>query len=969
VAKDESTYSGGAGHEEREPSGPLELAYLNLVRLKSGTLINGRYRLERLVGQGGFGIVFEALDETLGARVAVKFLNPRLTRNERKFLRVRREINLSRRISDERIIKVFSLESWREIQFLVMELAAGVSLRSLLEEKILLPWPEFKRIFLDIVGAVAVLHENGIVHRDLKPANILIDERQRVKILDFGLAKEVDDAERTSTVGEIVGSPHYMSPEQIRGLDAGFASDVYQLGLVLYRTLTGRHPFEHPSTMEVIFKQLHQRPEPLSLAKKGTPRLLRLGLAKALEKSPGRRFRDAGAMARFFGKERVSWPQRLRLLFSRRPLQWAMGFLALAALAALGYFASVGSHAVHALDYQGSSLEARNRFGVRLWRCDFSPFLVQYAYQTKNRFPIPSGWGIASEYRVNDLGEAPVSVAVLMPPSHPVFPASESISSAGLLCRRAIVDGDGRVLRQEPMVAEFEYDAYDYLKVVKPHAFLRLGTDSSGETDTLLTVQQYQSMYPFAMVFSRGLRKHVFTHPGTFAVTPLARNAQKASFMLFGLNNLIAHMSFIAEISFNAARDGDQLMRGIPNSAPDGHNIVPHEDLLLILPFRTRLLENRWPQQGRVRLSEEMQGDILEVDRAGRLDVQTKGGRRVFFDPPDTLRRVYALINLSYQEKMMKRNPGNALALITQAGSFPLQNPYLRSALAYLQGDLEIDTGEYSRGERSLQRALELYRNNIDASERLCEMDVLKGEPEAALRRLAGAYADSTEFWGFTSFGVQLFRGYVHLQMGMFSQADDEFAKLQFRLADLGALCRATGEVFRGEYGDAAAALRRLEKQPLGNVDLRELRLLLGRALLLTGTDPGRAKFLFDDISRNSLEYGPLAELSSCYCLARVGGAAEAGRSARQAFARLQERARGDFMTRLWLFYDAYVYGRIMDEAGDRAEAARGFRACVAANPHTELAARARRRLGMSTEGRQAPAQGKIQGRWREEKK
>ena len=111
-----------------------------------------------------------------------------------------------------------------------------------------------------------------------------------------------------------------------------------------------------------------------------------------------------------------------------------------------------------------------------------------------------------------------------------------------------------------------------------------------------------------------------------------------------------------------------------------------------------------------------------------------------------------------------------------------------------------------------------------------------------------------------------------------------------------------------------------------------------------------RAKFLFDDISRNSLEYGPLAELSSCYCLARVGGAAEAGRSARQAFARLQERARGDFMTRLWLFYDAYVYGRIMDEAGDRAEAARGFRACIAANPHTELAARARRRLGQAAE-------------------
>lgn len=963
MAENEGTFSGSGEHELREPSGPLELAYLNLVRLKPGTTINGRYRLERLVGQGGFGIVFEALDETLGAPVAVKFLNPRLTRNERKFLRVRREINLSRRISDERIIKVFSLESWREIQFLVMELAAGASLKSLLEEKALLAWPEFKGVFLDIVEAVAVLHANGIVHRDLKPANILIGERQRVKILDFGLAKEVDDAEKTSTTGEIVGSPYYMSPEQIRGLDAGFASDVYQLGLVLYRTLAGRHPFDSPSTMEVILGHLHRRPEPPAPATGGLPRFLRLGLDKALEKAPARRFRDAGAMARFFRLEKASWGARLAATLSRAGLKWALGAAALAVVAVLGYRASFGARAVHALNYQGSSLEARNRFGVRLWRRDFSPFLVQYAYQTKNRFPIPSGWGIASEYRVVEPGAAPVSVAVLMPPSHPVFPASESISSAGLLCRRAIVDEHGRVLRQEPMVAEYEYDAYDYLKVVKPHAFQRLGMDPGGETDMLFTVQQYQSMYPFAMVFNRGLRKHVFTHPGTFAVTPLARGAQKASFMLFGLNNLIAHMSFIAEISFNVSGSGNQLMRGIPNSAPDEHNIVPHEDMLLILPFRSRLLENRWPQEGRARISEEMQGDILEVDRAGRLRVQTKGGRRVFFDPPDTLRRVYALINSSYQEKMVKRNPRNALALITQACSFPLQNPYLRSALAYLQGDLEIDNGEYSRGERSLQRALELYRNNIDASERLCEMDVLKGEPEAALRRLAGAYADSTEFWGFTSFGVQLFRGYVHLHMGMFSQAGDEFSKLQFRIADLGALCQATGELFRGNYDDASAALLRLEKQPLGNVDLRELRLLIGRALLLTGTDPGRAEFLFDDISRNSLEYGHLAELSSCYYLARAGDAAEAGRSARLAFTRLRQRARGDVMTRLWLFYDAYVYALTMELANDRGEAARGYRACVAANPYTELAARSRRRLGQPAEERLPSAQGKRKGR------
>ena len=248
-------------------------------------MINDRYRLEKLIGQGGFGIVFEALDVTLNSRVAVKFLNPRLTGNEKKFLRVQREINLSRKISDERIIKVFSLESWQEIHFLVMELAAGRSLKSFLQEK-------GRRRLAGVQGDIPgdpgggrrSCIASGIVHRDLKPANILIDEAQQIKILDFGLAKEVDDTDKTSTVGEIVGSPYYMSPEQIRGGAVDFRSDVYQLGLILYRTLSGRHPFEHTSTMEVIFKQLNQRPERLG-AGGGRPAALP---ARRPGKSPGK---------------------------------------------------------------------------------------------------------------------------------------------------------------------------------------------------------------------------------------------------------------------------------------------------------------------------------------------------------------------------------------------------------------------------------------------------------------------------------------------------------------------------------------------------------------------------------------------------------------------------------------------------------------------------------------------------------
>ena len=941
----EGTFSGKTGQDSLEENGPLELAYLNLVKLKPGTIINERYRLEKLIGQGGFGIVFAALDQTLSSRVVLKFLNPRLTGNERKFLRVQREINLSRRISDERIIKVFSLESWRQIHFLVMELAAGRSLKSLLEEKCLLTWPEFKGIFLDIVEAVAVLHGNGIVHRDLKPANILIDERRRVKLLDFGLAKEVDDAEKTSTVGEIVGSPYYMSPEQIRGGVIGFPSDVYQLGLVLYRALSGRHPFENPSTMEVIFQQLHQRPEQPAPSTGGLPLFLRHGLDRALEKSPARRFRDAGVMAHFFRREKVSWRQRLLSAFRRGPLKWILAGAVLAVLAFLGYRATLGSRAVHHLRPQGSVLEARNRLGIRLWRRDFSPFIVFHAHQTGSSVPVPKGTGISAEYLGLRLNGAKVIFVLLALPADLVFPPERSIASDELMCQQVIVGQRGEILRREAFLSNIEYDAYDYIRVIKPYRVKLLASGKAGETDALLSVQQFQSMYPFAMVFMRGIKKYIYTNPGIFEVFPQGTIAGVSRFMIFGVNNLFSHMSFIAENGFASATTAGEIIKGIPNLQSDGRVNIPYVGVLYILPSQIRMIENRWKEEGRARFDEGSRGDIVDIHRDGRLTVRAKDGTRSYWDSPDTLRRVYTLFNDSYQERLKRCNLKNARDLIGQALEFPLQNPYLRSALYFLRGDLEVGLGHYAAGEAFLLQALQEYSGNNDVNERLCEMEMLRGEPEAALRRLEETFAGSSAFWGFHNFGVGLFKGYVFMHQGMFNKAADEFARLKLTLPGIASLGMATTDVFRGEYGAAATALRQLERQPLETVDLRELRLLLGRSLLLGQDDEARAHFLFEDIFRNSLEYGHLAEMSVCYLLARSGQTAEAARSARAAFARLLERARGDFMTRLWLFYDAYVYGRVMELVGDRREAGIGYRACVAANPYTELAERSRQWL------------------------
>jgi tetratricopeptide (TPR) repeat protein/predicted Ser/Thr protein kinase len=941
----DGTFSASPGHDRREGSGALELAYLNLVKLKPGTVVNERYRLEKLIGQGGFGIVFEALDVMLNAWVAVKFLNPTLTGNEKKFLRVQREINLSRKISDERIIKIFSLESWQDTHFLVMERAAGRSLKSLLEEKGRLGWPEFKGIFLDILEAVAVLHGNGIIHRDLKPANILIDDRQRVKILDFGLAKEVEDTEKTSTVGEIVGSPYYMSPEQIRGEAIGFPSDVYQLGLVLYRTLSGRHPFEQTSTMEVIFKQLNQRPELSAPQWSGLPRFLRFGLQKALEKSPGRRFRNAGVMADFFSHGTVSLWRRVHDAVRRRRLKWAFASSALAIVAFLAYQGTFGSRAVHALRNNGSRLEARNRFGVLLWQRDFAPLIVYHSMQTRIIAPPVPAAGFQSEKFSRLKDDKKAVMAFLTHAPDPVFPPGLSIASSPMGDQRVMLDQRGTVVSREPFPQEYEYEAYDYLKIIKLHSIKSLVADPTGEAAALVTIQQFQSMFPCAMIYLRGINKFVFTNPGTFLITPLAAVGTRVSFMLFGINNLAAHMLFVAEIGFDMSRDQDEVIRGIPNGNIDERSNIQQQNFLVLLPGQASLLENRWRETGSARFNDCANGDILELKRSGRLTVHKKTGSFSYADPPDILRRVYTLINSSYQEKVKKRNLEKALELIALAAAFPLQNPYLRSTLLSLRGDLEIGLGRFQDGEKTLAAALDFYPGNSDAKQRLCEIGLLKGDPLASISRFAAMNSEGQNFWGFSVFGDQLFKGCVYLQAGSFSQAADEFKRITHSNQSVAQFSLVTLGLFKGEYAAALNQLLALEKLPLGTVDLREFRLLLARAMLLNGTEPERARFLFDDIFRYSMDYGHQAELSCCFYLCADGQPLEAAKRARPAFAKLTQTARGDFMTRLWLFYDAYVYGRTMDLAGDRAEAARGYRACIEANPHTELAARCRQWL------------------------
>jgi tRNA A-37 threonylcarbamoyl transferase component Bud32/tetratricopeptide (TPR) repeat protein len=216
-------------------------------------------RLLYKLGAGGMGQVWLAEDETLARRVAVKFLSERLSQEPEAHARFLREARAMATLEHASVVRVYSFGEADSRPYLVMEHVEGESLADRLRRRGTLPVAETLRILRDVVGALEAAWEKGLVHRDIKPSNILLDTRGRARVADFGLAKATRaEAEPTLTqTGYVVGSPHYVSPEQARGKPVDFRTDVYSLGVVLFEALTGTRPFDGATPVEVIDHHLH----------------------------------------------------------------------------------------------------------------------------------------------------------------------------------------------------------------------------------------------------------------------------------------------------------------------------------------------------------------------------------------------------------------------------------------------------------------------------------------------------------------------------------------------------------------------------------------------------------------------------------------------------------------------------------------------------------------------------------------
>jgi serine/threonine-protein kinase len=266
--------------------------------LLPGDVLAGRYRIERLLGRGGMGAVYLAHDEVLGELVALKLISSAWAADEAALIdRFKREAAAARKVSSPNVIRIHDLgEARAGLLYLSMEYFPGKTLADVVAARGILPIADCKDILLQVCAGLGAAHTAGVVHRDLKPHNVLVGERNSVKLIDFGLAKATA-ADGLTASGMLLGTPHYMSPEQIRGKTVGPQSDVYSLGALAYHLYTGRPPFAGDNAIAVGFAHLSEPPPPLRQVRAEIPESVESAILSALAKEPMQRPAGAAAFA------------------------------------------------------------------------------------------------------------------------------------------------------------------------------------------------------------------------------------------------------------------------------------------------------------------------------------------------------------------------------------------------------------------------------------------------------------------------------------------------------------------------------------------------------------------------------------------------------------------------------------------------------------------------------------------------
>jgi len=281
-----------------------------IKELTRGTTFAGRYEIIEELGKGGMGKVYRVEDKKINEEVALKLIKPEIAAEKKTIERFRNELKFAREISHRNVCRMYDLNEEEGMPYITMEYVTGEDLKSLVKRIGKIPVEKAVSIAKQVCEGLAEAHRIGVVHRDLKPSNIMIDREGNVRIMDFGIARSLK-AKNITREGVMIGTPEYMSPEQVEGKKADQRSDIYSLGIIIFEMATGRAPFEGETPLSIAMKHKSEEPpDPRKINAQIPDDLSRL-ILKCMEKDNEKRYQGTKELLSELNKIEIPATERV----------------------------------------------------------------------------------------------------------------------------------------------------------------------------------------------------------------------------------------------------------------------------------------------------------------------------------------------------------------------------------------------------------------------------------------------------------------------------------------------------------------------------------------------------------------------------------------------------------------------------------------------------------------------------------